>query len=279
MLWFWASPITTCNNLDSTLLHDKGGFKINPTRLAITKTTGSGANFRQPRIMNGSAISRLIPVLFLLLCLQASGTSAFSLQDDGLMWGLRTASAITSYFGFLTYLDRPQGQLMENADEYLEVKESSVPEAGLGLYAKVSLPKNTVLGSYPGVVIPLQQNLDKLAKHPQCEAYIWRFSDNRMVIDPTNAEGILDANCCGGNPSMPLSMAWHRILKFQCPTTLCRINEPPLGRDVNVVTDEDRERRQVVFSLERDVYAGEEFYIDYGLSYDRSQYGGGSSTT
>ena len=74
---------------------------------------------------------------------------------------------------------------------------------------------------------------------------------------------------------MPLSVWFHQILNIQTSSMLCRINEPPLGRDINVVTDEDREKRQVVFSLERDVYSGEELYIDYGLSYDRSQYGGG----
>jgi hypothetical protein len=59
----------------------------------------------------------------------------------------------------------------------------------------------------------------------------------------------------------------------QVPTTVCRINEPPKGRDVNVITSEDRDSRTVTFILERDVYEGEELYIDYGLSYDRSMYG------
>ena len=185
-----------------------------------------------------------------------------------------------SYIGLVGFLDRPQGYLLDNADQYLEIKESQVPGAGLGLYAKVSLPRHTVLGTYPGVVIPLQQNLNKLQEYPPCEGYIWRFSDNMFVIDPTNPQGILDPMCVGGNPSMPLSMELHKyllsgVLLPQVPTTLCRINEPPKGRDVNVVTDEDKEKRQVVFSLERDVYAGEEFFIDYGLSYDRSMYGGG----
>lgn len=213
-------------------------------------------------------------LVMLGLVVVSNQAAAFSLDDGGLTWGVRAASALTSYFGFVGYLDRPQGHLIENADDYLEIRQSSVEGAGLGLFAKVSLPKGTVLGTYPGVVIPLQQNLDKLAKHPQCEGYIWRFSDNKFVIDPTNEEGILEPNCRGGNPSMPLSMAWHKVLNLQTPTSLCRINEPPLGRDVCVVTDEDREKRIVVFSLERDIYAGEEFFIDYGLSYDRSAYGG-----
>ncbi|CAB9526762.1 ATPase family, AAA [Seminavis robusta] len=203
---------------------------------------------------------------------------AFAFDDQGFLWAIRATSAVSSYLGLVGYLDRPRGTLIENAHDYLEVKPSAVEGAGLGLFAKVSLPKKTVLGTYPGVVLPLQQNLAKLQQHPQCEGYIWRFSDNKMVIDPTNSDGILDDMCIGGNPSMPLSVPWHQILNLQSPTTLCRINEPPLGRDVNVVTDEDRELRQVVFSLERDVFAGEEFFIDYGLSYDRSQYGSADSS-
>ena len=66
---------------------------------------------------------------------------------------------------------------------------------------------------------------------------------------------------------------------FTAPTTLCRINEPPLGCDVNVITIENCQDRTVSFVLERDVQAGEEFYIDYGLTYDRSRYGGGSSAS
>jgi len=59
-----------------------------------------------------------------------------------------------------------------------------------------------------------------------------------------------------------------------CPTTLCRINEPPIGYDVNVYTEENLQTRQVAFVTERPIAAGEEFFIDYGLNYDRSLYGG-----
>ena len=32
-------------------------------------------------------------------------------------------------------------------------------------------------------------------------------------------------------------------------------------------------RERFTFSLQRDVYEGEELFIDYGVSYDRSRYG------
>lgn len=161
-------------------------------------------------------------------------------------------------------------------DVDVEMKPSSVEGAGLGLFAKKSLPVGFVLGTYPGAVIPLVQNIAKLKKFPTCESYIWRFSDNKAVIDPTNAQGILEETCSGGNPAFPGSiMMFNTVFRpfFVKSTALCRINEPPRGKDVNVITSENLVKRCVIFQLERDVFAGEELFIDYGLSYDRSAYG------
>jgi hypothetical protein len=147
--------------------------------------------------------------------------------------------------------------------------------AGLGVFATTHLPKGTVLGTYPGVLIPLNQwNMGKLRNYPACESYIWRFSDNQFVIDPTNAVGELESYTRGGNSNMPGSNLLFQTLLFwlSVPTTLCRINEPPIGKDVNVITDEDLDRRCVTFLLERDVVPGEELFVDYGLTYDRSMY-------
>jgi hypothetical protein len=183
------------------------------------------------------------------------------------LWAIRIASAMTTYFGFVLVSDRPRGSLQVQ-DPILQVKTSQVPGAGRGLFVTQTLPKGTILGTYPGVVVPLQQNLNKLKEFPMCEGYIWRFSDNQFVIDPTNSQGVCDDFCTGGNPSMPLSRELFNILPFlKVPTTLCRINEPPKGLDVNVVTDEDRKARSVTFSLERDVYAGEELFVSSLLSF------------
>lgn len=216
-------------------------------------------------------IIRLIPSIVIFSCMPLLASS-FSPAE---LWSIRVASALTTYFGFITVADRPMGGLLVNP-KYLEVKQSTVPGAGLGCFATTTLRKDTPIGTYPGVVIPLTQNLDKLRAYPQCEGYVWRFSDNKFVIDPTNNVGDIEDYCKGGNPSMPLSqLFFNSVLSFvKVPTTLCRINEPPKGRDVNVCTDEDRGSRTVTFILERDVYEGEELFIDYGLSYDRSMYSG-----
>jgi hypothetical protein len=207
-------------------------------------------------------------------------------------WIIRILSGLTTYFGLVGYTDRPQGQLFQmmvddstttttttttTKTDILQVRPSLVKGAGRGLFVNTSfLPKGTVLGTYPGVVLPLQPHLNKLRAYPQCETYIWRFSDSQMVIDPTNSVGVLDDTCRGGNPNMVgsefLFQTIGSVLFKPVPTTLCRINEPPKGFDVNVITTEDLSTRSVTFLLERDVYEGEELFIDYGLTYDRSNY-------
>lgn len=201
-----------------------------------------------------------------------------SVVSEETLWVIRAASAACSFIGLVAFVDRPQGKLNTVlGGGGVEIRPSNVKGAGMGLFCTNVLRKDTVLGTYPGVVLPLAQNLDKLRQYPACEGYIWRFSDNKFVIDPTNAHGVLEPVCRGGNPSLPGStLLFQTLLSWMTvPTTLCRINEPPLGQDVNVVTQEDLAARCVTFTLERDVFPGEELFIDYGLSYDRSMYGGG----
>ena len=223
-------------------------------------------------------------------------TSSSSLFDDNSnnnkdlgLWTIRLLSGVVTYFGFVISTDRPRGKLELPLLEptttdvtnnyYLRVGPSKT--AGLGLFVTQSLQKGTILGTYPGVVIPLQQHSESnkvKTLFPECTEYIWRFTDNQYIIDPTNHQtGELDDFCVGGNPSQLLScLLFNNILPplsiFSCSTALCRINEPSKGYDVNVITEEDLINRKVIFTLERDVIAGEELYIDYGLTYDRTKY-------
>jgi hypothetical protein len=193
---------------------------------------------------------------------------------------------IITYTGLVYSCDRPRGRL-SIPDSCLKVAPSQATNGGMGLYVTSTndfetingknpfyLPKGTVLGTYPGTVLRLEQNLPKLYQYPHCEAYIWRFADSKFLIDPTDERGLLQDVTYGGNPST-IGGAWicrHILNWCRQPTTLCRINEPPLGFDVNVITKEDMNVRTVEFILERDVFPGEELFIDYGLSYDRSAY-------
>jgi len=201
-----------------------------------------------------------------------STLTALSLGDPATLWGLRITSALVSYLGLVTYLDRPRGEFYLNVNQY-EIKPSQVEGAGLGFYAAQDMEKGTILGSYPGVVLPLSANLRKLQQYPQCEAYVWRFSDSKFIIDPTDECGEIQMECRGGNPNVPFSVQICKLLAKPVSTALSRVNEPPRGRDINVITEENLEERTVSFVLERNVYAGEELFMDYGISYDRTAYG------
>jgi hypothetical protein len=223
-----------------------------------------------------TAATRRRPLLF-----SSTTQLAAAYLGEPELWAIRITSSVLSYVAFIAYFDRPRGSMSVD-DTVIEVKQSTVPGAGLGLFCRRDLAAGTVLGTYPGVVIPLSQNLAKLRRVPPCEGYIWRFTDNAFVIDPTNDQGVLDTECRGGRTDGLPGSRWlfqsgsPLTTALSVPTVLCRINEPPLGRDVNVVTREDLDTRSVSFCLERNVVAGEEFFIDYGLSYDRSMYGGGA---
>jgi hypothetical protein len=261
----YQSPLSSKRKVSNTNLQCSAKKRIFPERRNKSRilTTGSSR----------SIVAFMPPSLLTASGSVGSGSSI----PESTLWLLRIGSALTTYVGALAFFDRPQGKMLVDASQDIEVRDSTVQGAGLGLFAKTTLRKGTILGTYPGAVLPLQQNLVKLKNYPPCEGYIWRFSDNKFVLDPTNAVGVLDPECVGGNPSMPGSLwLFENILSNALPTistALCRINEPPLGRDVNVVTDENRSDRTVTFQLERDVYEGEEFFIDYGFSYDRSFYG------
>ena len=198
--------------------------------------------------------------------------SALVALSPGTLWGLRITSAVASYVGLVTYLDRPRGDFYLQSNQY-DIRPSQVEGAGLGFYAAETLEKGTLLGTYPGVVVPLSSKSQKLQQYPRCESYVWRFSDSKFIIDPTDECGDIQMECRGGNPDVPLSVPICNLLARPVPTALCRINEPPRGRDTNVVTEENLDERTVAFIVERNVYAGEELFMDYGLSYDRTAYG------
>lgn len=92
--------------------------------------------------------------------------------------------------------------------------------------------------------------------------------------DPTDFKGQIQNVCQGGSQDTPLSLFFmENVVKWSVPTILTRINEPPPGfGGCNVRAVEDLESREVLFELTREVYEGEELFMDYGLTYDRSSY-------
>ena len=202
-------------------------------------------------------------------------TVAFSSHSFNTLVLQGTTCAMT-YLGLVAYFDRPRGRLSIDKN-FVEERESQVEGGGLGLYATMPMAEGTVLGTYPGVLRPAAKFRNKYEEIPKTATYTWRLTDNRDLIDPTDRNGELQNICFGGTPDFPLSYFLHeKLLRNGVPTLLARINEPPIGGGgCNVCSNENLETRQVTFALSRDVYAGEELFMDYGLTYDRSSYGGG----
>lgn len=186
-------------------------------------------------------------------------------------------SAAATYLGLAAVFDRPGGSLALRPSCF-EVKQSGVSGAGLGLFAALDMDEGTELGTYPGVVRTAATYMKKFRQYPDTCTYAWRFADSLAYIDPTDSVGQMQNNCKGGSNDVPGSAFLHENLLGGAgvPTFLARINEPAakMGgkKRCNVITFEDVQRRTVAFSLGRDVIAGEELFLDYGPTYDRSGY-------
>ena len=177
-------------------------------------------------------------------------------------WPAQTALALTAIAISRIAEQRPRGHLQATVP--FAVQPSRVPGAGRGLFAGAAVPGGTVLGTYPGRLIDKVSYLRKLSAAPNAAEYCWQLSDGRFVLDPTDSRGAL-------LEPLPLFEQLPSVLSvLSAPTTLCLINEPPPGADVNVDTFE--EGTVLTFATSRDVNEGEEFYLDYGQTYDRSGY-------
>ena len=179
-------------------------------------------------------------------------------------------------------VDRPHGWLAPDAD--LAVRQSTVPGGGRGVFARRALPAGFVLGAYPGRLRPAADFARKLRDAPDAWEYAWQLGGGRFVLDPTGPTGEL----CDPVPLLP---QLPQLPLLAVPSTLACINEPPAGGDVNVATEEvprgaasasatagrgvgdaDGPARDLLMVAERDILAGEELFLDYGRTYDRSAY-------
>lgn len=71
---------------------------------------------------------------------------------------IQNAGIIIAAISYFIYEKRPRGSA--NA-ELFEVKKSTIPDANLGLFCKTIIPKETVLGSYPGVLGKVTKALER----------------------------------------------------------------------------------------------------------------------
>ncbi|KAI8825609.1 uncharacterized protein EV422DRAFT_583031 [Fimicolochytrium jonesii] len=131
--------------------------------------------------------------------------------------------------------------------DILDVRVSTIPNAGRGAFAKRFIPARTEIGFYFGVP-RTEDEFDMLKGHlPLPNHYAHRY--RLTVIDATNDAGIP----YGDDPA------------YFCPFHY--VNEDPAR--ANLAYDRGAEVNQIVCVATRDVQEGEELFGDYGTEIER----------
>ena len=221
----------------------------------------------------------------------ASVPNADSMIGDSVS-DLQTLPLLLAGAFYLAYERRPQGTCNK---ELVDIRKSSVPNAGLGVYASKTIPSGTQIGTFPGSVVNLDACLaskkDDEARQ-RCKAYLWALSSD-SVLDATTEDGTLELE------------TKYLFGLFTSDNTMARVNEPPPGGDCNVYTrvngalveiiaerdifaNEVRRpkcepffsnsRNKVIFifqlvgSILIHLYSTQELFMDYGSTFDRTDY-------
>ncbi|GFR44579.1 hypothetical protein Agub_g5854 [Astrephomene gubernaculifera] len=170
-------------------------------------------------------------------------------------WELAGAAGAAA--ALVAYQERPRGWARR---ELLEVRAS--PISGRGVFARAPIPSGTLLGSYPGRLRSGPDMLAKCRRAPGAAAYAFKTGDGRF-LDPTDLSGAPSPFPQPGPPwPLPLEVA------------LAFVNEPPKhSPGTNVTVEDGPAPGELLFVAAADIAPGAELLIDYGTSYDRSQYG------
>jgi prepilin-type processing-associated H-X9-DG protein len=140
--------------------------------------------------------------------------------------------------------DKPTKEyhIPKSLDEVLQVKESLIPNAGKGVFAKMDIPKHTYLGFYFGVPVD-EDEFDSLKDGVGVASeYAHRY--NHTVLDATNEQGILYDQVVDG---------------LECP--FYYINE---SKKVNIAFVDGNVVNQIICMSTKAIKAGEELYVHYG---------------
>ena len=188
------------------------------------------------------------------------GGSGSSSSDTTLALDVAQNMAIVAAgLGIFLFESKPLGSCNTNL---VDIRRSSIPGANLGLYASRTIPAGTLIGTFPGIVKPLEDALGGKRSDDargRCKRYMWAV-DSHRVLDPTNDDGELE-----------LKLKFWLGLK-SVDTMVARINEPVHGSNCNVYTHVSGDGKLVEVFAERDIFADTELFMDYGNTFDRSTY-------
>ncbi|KND03456.1 uncharacterized protein SPPG_00939 [Spizellomyces punctatus DAOM BR117] len=132
-------------------------------------------------------------------------------------------------------------------DQVVEVKESTIPNAGRGLFAKRFLPAWTFLGFYFGV--PMTEDEFDSLKDGVGLASHYAHQYRLTVLDATDEKG---------------QPYWNHPRIF-CPFHF--MNEDP--KRANIVFKEGHQVNQVLCMTTREIQPGDELFANYGKSVER----------
>ncbi|GJJ73867.1 hypothetical protein EMPS_06225 [Entomortierella parvispora] len=158
---------------------------------------------------------------------RGTGSQSFSLQDR--------------------LQDLDLSQVPTKLEDIVRVDTSSIPNAGMGLFAVKDLPAGTPLGFYFGV--PMTENEFDSLKDGVGQASQYSIMYRRTVLDATDESG------------QPYTDPLGRLY---CPFHF--MNEDPNG-SVSFITGSVV--NQVICTTNRDVKANEELFVFYGKEMDR----------
>ncbi|KAJ3271199.1 hypothetical protein HDV01_006988 [Terramyces sp. JEL0728] len=134
-----------------------------------------------------------------------------------------------------------------NFGDLFEIKQSLIPNAGNGLFAKRTIPKSTFLGFYFGV--PMTEDEFDSLKEGKGQASVYSHRYRNTVLDATNDDGTLYTKKDG----------------VDCP--FYYINERK--GHVNVQFVEGIVVNQIICNTIKKIERGQELFVDYGVDVDR----------
>lgn len=211
-----------------------------------------------------------------------SGTVTLAALQQSLPLGLplilyEALTAVLLAILILNYQQRPRGwsnnslvqarphrmllapEFMNDLTVLLQFQVGESPVAGQGLFASVDITKGQVLGTYPGVPRSADSMLQKASAAPNCKRYVFQ-TDSQLWLDPTDSAGLLVDKPNGS------------VIRWKWDATMAYVNEPPIGHAVNVEIVDGVDNLDLIFKATRDIPAGNEIFLDYGKTYDRSLY-------
>ncbi|KAJ1934056.1 hypothetical protein EC988_008927, partial [Linderina pennispora] len=148
------------------------------------------------------------------------------------------------------------GSIPRTWQDIVEVKSSTIPHAGNGLFAVRDLPGGIPLGFYFGV--PMTEDEYDSLKDTVGMASHYSIMYRKTVLDATDTNG------------MPYTDPGGRLY---CPFHF--MNEDREGQKFNIAFLEGVKVNQIICLTTRNIKKGEELFVSYGEEVDRSKWGHG----